>query len=64
MCTEKHVLVEKKCLYVLAKHGFATVSLSRKDFIEGKQTEFPIKKNLWKQRSVKKVKLTVFSSMK
>ena len=49
MCSEKHV-------YQWAKHGFCHDEPgSKRQFIEWKHTESPVKKKFWAQQSVKKV---------
>ena len=60
--TEKRVSF--KNVYKLAKHSFATTSLSQKDITWNGNTVTAVKKEFRAQRSVKKVMLTVFLNVK
>ena len=60
MCIEKHVLVKKKTVYKWDKHSYTTMNLSiKKQSIEWKLTNSPVKKKFWPQWSVKKFMQTV-----
>ena len=64
MCSEKHILVKKMFTNELNIVFFYDVPELKRQSIEWKHIDSPVKNKFWVQQSVKKVMLTVFWNMK